>query len=133
MAASLPHNMANFGILTAEIGWRVWATPAGFASWLHYFRDLINSIQLRWPRTFGWAAITLGIGLHSSLKFIIYCHNISYRWFVGALGWGGGGSSELNKTPLAPPMELLSKQQQSDYTVYIFACTACHWWPARWA
>ena len=27
-----PHNMANFGPLTAVIGWRVWSTPANFAS-----------------------------------------------------------------------------------------------------
>ena len=25
-----PHNMVNFGILTAEICWRVWGTPANF-------------------------------------------------------------------------------------------------------
>ena len=25
-----PHNMANFGLLTAEIRWRVWGTPAHF-------------------------------------------------------------------------------------------------------
>ena len=24
------HNMVNFGPLTAEIGWRVWGTPANF-------------------------------------------------------------------------------------------------------
>jgi len=36
-----------------------------FASWLRYFCDLINSIQQRSPRTFGWAVITLDIGQHS--------------------------------------------------------------------
>ena len=25
-----PHNMANFGLLIAEICWRVWGTPANF-------------------------------------------------------------------------------------------------------
>jgi len=25
-----PHNMVNFGSLAAEIGWRVWGTPANF-------------------------------------------------------------------------------------------------------
>jgi len=25
-----PHNMANFGLLTAEVCWRVWGTPANF-------------------------------------------------------------------------------------------------------
>jgi len=27
-----PHNMANFGPLKPEIGWRVWGTPGNFAS-----------------------------------------------------------------------------------------------------
>jgi len=38
----------------------------GFASWLRYFRKLINGIQQRAPRTFGWAAITLDVGPHLS-------------------------------------------------------------------
>ena len=25
-----PHNMVSFGLLTAEIRWRVWSTPANF-------------------------------------------------------------------------------------------------------
>jgi len=38
-----PHNMVNFGPLTAEIGWQVWSTPAnfnGFAPWLRYCTDV---------------------------------------------------------------------------------------------
>jgi len=38
-SSTCPHNMANFGPLTAEIGWPVWGTPAnfnGFASWQRY-------------------------------------------------------------------------------------------------
>ena len=37
ISSACPHNMVNFGSLTAEIGWRVWGTPAnfnGFTSWL---------------------------------------------------------------------------------------------------
>jgi len=30
----LPHNMVNFGPLTAEIGWRAWDTPAKFNGFL---------------------------------------------------------------------------------------------------
>ena len=44
------------GPLTAEIDWPVWAPQqisTGFASCLRYFRDLINNIQQRAPRTFG--------------------------------------------------------------------------------
>ena len=28
--STCPHNMVNFGVLTAEICWRVWGTPANF-------------------------------------------------------------------------------------------------------
>jgi len=36
-----PHNMVNFGLLTAEICWRVWDTPGlqistAFTSWQRY-------------------------------------------------------------------------------------------------
>jgi len=30
MSSTCPHNMVNFGLLTAEIYWRVWGTPANF-------------------------------------------------------------------------------------------------------
>jgi len=39
MSSTCPHNMVNFGLLAAEIGWRVWGTPqisTGFASWQCY-------------------------------------------------------------------------------------------------
>jgi len=29
-ASTCPHNMVNFSLLTAEICWRVWGTPANF-------------------------------------------------------------------------------------------------------
>jgi len=38
-----PHNMMNFGPLTAEIGWRVWGPQqisTGFSSWLRYCTDV---------------------------------------------------------------------------------------------
>jgi len=38
-----PHNMANFGQLTAETGWRVWDTPANFNG----FRVLPSLLQRR--------------------------------------------------------------------------------------
>jgi len=37
MSSTCPHNITNFGLLTAEMCWRVWGTPAnfdGFASLL---------------------------------------------------------------------------------------------------
>ena len=30
MSSTCPRNMVNFGLLTAEICWRVWGTPANF-------------------------------------------------------------------------------------------------------
>ena len=32
ISSTCPHNMVNFGTLTAEICWRVWSTPANFNS-----------------------------------------------------------------------------------------------------
>jgi len=29
-SSTCPHNMVNFSVLTAEISWRVWGTPANF-------------------------------------------------------------------------------------------------------
>jgi len=29
-SSTCPHNMVNFGLLTAEICWRVWGTPSNF-------------------------------------------------------------------------------------------------------
>jgi len=39
--STCPHNMANFGPLTAEIGWGVWVTPANFNG----FRVLVSLLQ----------------------------------------------------------------------------------------
>jgi len=30
-SSTRPHNVVNFGPLTAEIGWQVWGTPANFS------------------------------------------------------------------------------------------------------
>ena len=62
------HNMANFGLLAAEICWQVWGTPANFsgfrifASLLHGNRIVGISHEQRAPPAFGSAGITLGIG-----------------------------------------------------------------------
>ena len=103
-----PHNMADFGLLTAEIGLPVWDTQqilTDFAPWLRYFSDIahrrptklctifgrllgwysqtlrrgtrngIMELSQRAQPIFGWAAITLGIGPHSSC-------NISWQKWV---------------------------------------------------
>ena len=71
MSSACPHNMVNFCPLAAEIGLPVWGTSANFNS----FRVLatllhgsqVVGVEQRAPTIFGRAAITLGIGPHSSL------------------------------------------------------------------
>ena len=70
------HNMVNFGPLAAEIGPVVWAPlqiSTGFASWQCYCTALqywasakLCGVEQRAPPIFGRAAITLGIGPHST-------------------------------------------------------------------
>jgi len=73
-----PHNMVNFGPLAAEIGPVVWRTPGNFNGFrilaaLTYwtvFQQWTSAkrcgLEQRAPPIFGKAAITLGIGRHSS-------------------------------------------------------------------
>jgi len=69
--------MVNFGVLAAEIVSLVWGTPANFngfrvlAALLHGMgvsETLRHSTRA--PHIFGRAAITLGIGPHSSSSLI---------------------------------------------------------------
>jgi len=62
------HNIVNFGLLTAEICWRVWSTRANFNRFrvLAAWRQPNCGVEQRAPPIFGRAAITLGIGPHSS-------------------------------------------------------------------
>jgi len=66
--------MVNFGLLTAEICWRVWGTPANFNGF-HVLAALLHGtlveriaklcgVEQRAPPIFGRAAITVGIGPH---------------------------------------------------------------------
>jgi len=81
--------MVNFGVLTAEICWRVWGTPANFnrfrvlAALLHGtlvvgVSQTACGVEQRAPPVVGRAAITLGIGPRSSfvyftaLTFIVF-------------------------------------------------------------
>jgi len=80
--SACPHNMVNFGLLAAEIYAVVWGTTANFNGFrilsvlLHGTPVLGVSqtcgIEQRAPPIFGRAAITLGIGPHSSV-FILCC------------------------------------------------------------
>ena len=79
ISCTCPHNMVNFDPLAAEIDAVVWGTPAnfnGFASWQRYYTALqywasaiLCGVEQRAPPIFGRAAITLGIGPHSSCHY----------------------------------------------------------------
>ena len=43
ISSTCPHNMANFGPVMTDIGWRVWGTPANFKG----FRVLASLLQRR--------------------------------------------------------------------------------------
>ena len=68
--------MVNFGLLAAEICWRVWGTPANFngfrvlAVLLHglqwWASAKLCGVEQRASPMFDRATITLGIGPHSS-------------------------------------------------------------------
>ena len=74
--STCPHNMVNFGPLTAEIVSGVWGTPTNFngfcilAALLHVIQQWalakLCGVEQRAPPVFGRATIRLGIGPHSS-------------------------------------------------------------------
>jgi len=79
--STCPHNMVNFGPLTPEICWRGWGTPVNSTGFASYMAGLLHATllvgalaklcgveqtPLTAPLIFGRAAITLGIGPHSS-------------------------------------------------------------------
>ena len=71
------HNMANFGLLAAEICWRVWCThqiSTGFASWLRYCSDVAHRRPTKLCTTFGrlWAS-TLYIHCRGSCPLTEFC------------------------------------------------------------
>jgi len=82
VSPTCPHHMVNFGPLPAEICWNVLGTPTNFngfrASWQRYCTALeywasakVCGVEHRSPLTFGKAAITLGIGPHSSIVLVL--------------------------------------------------------------
>jgi len=87
--------MVNFGPLTPEICWQVWGTLANFkgfrllAALLH---DILVGRQPNFaalnsaPLIFGRAAITLGIGPHSSLQLFLIKNNIYFSKSASASG-----------------------------------------------
>ena len=78
-SSTCPHNMVNFGPLTAEIGSGVWGTPANFNGLVK-----LCGVEQRAPPVFGRVAIVLGIGPHSSsvLSNSCICHEFSLNTFL---------------------------------------------------
>jgi len=86
--STCPNNMVNFGPLTAEIGSGVWGSPANFNGFLVLAALLHGTLVVgvsqtlrRWTEAlpiFGRAAITLGIGPHSSSKCCLQSGATSY-------------------------------------------------------
>ena len=82
-----PHNMVNFGPLTAEIVSGVWSTPTYFtgfcilAALLYVIQQWASAklcgVEQRAPPVFGRATIRLGIGPHSSI--INDCHEVHFH------------------------------------------------------
>ena len=71
ISSTCPHNMVNFGPLEAEIVSFVWGTLASWQRYCTAFQQWasakLSGVEQRAPPIFGRAAITLGIGPHSSL------------------------------------------------------------------
>ena len=67
ISSTCPHNMVNFGLLTAEIRWRVWGTPCKF-QWLSCLgsitaRHSTDSSSWRQPN---FAALNIGRHLYAA-------------------------------------------------------------------
>jgi len=103
-SSTCPHNMVNFGLLTAEICWRIWDTPANFnrfrvfAASLH--GTLVVGVSQALRRQPNFAALNRGRHLYSAgrpshilvrvrlKRLITFCiviakiPKISYPWNV---------------------------------------------------
>jgi len=80
ISSRYPHNMANFGPLTAEIGSGVWGTPAnfnGFESWLRYCSDVAQRRPTKlctiFGRLLGWCTIRTFSGALASWRNFATC------------------------------------------------------------
>jgi len=104
ISSTCSHNMVNFGPQAAEIGLVVWGTPANFNGFralgryctaLQYWASAkLCGVEQRVPPIFGRAAITLGIGPHSSIytvsqknvpplqRAIIFTYTVPLRQFL---------------------------------------------------
>ena len=90
-SSTCPDNMANFGLLRAEICWRVWGTPANFNGF-HVFAALLHG-TLVVGVSHNFAALNRGRHLYSAVCSIV-------PW------WGGPGGTEARSLGLLLPSVL---------------------------
>jgi len=68
--STCPHNMVNFGSLTADIGWRVWSTQqisTSFMYWLPYCSDVTQRRSTKLCTMFGRLLVWYTIHTFSGL------------------------------------------------------------------
>jgi len=85
ISSTCPHNTVNFDSLAAEIGPVVWGTPANFNGFRVMASAKLCGVEQRAPPIFGRAAITLGIGPHSSYV-CTYCYQSTRHWVISSHG-----------------------------------------------
>ena len=89
-SSTCSHNMANFGLLTAEICWRVWGTPANFNGFRVLAALLHGTLVVGVSQT---AALNRGRHLYSSGRpsrwalahissFILFLSSSSFFFFL---------------------------------------------------
>jgi len=94
-SSTRPHNMVNFGPLTAEICWRVWGTAGNFIGFwvlaallqgMSSGRQQVSGVKHRAPPTFGREAITWALAhipslflLHQWTVLPLQCHILNTR------------------------------------------------------
>jgi len=67
ISSTCPHNMANFGLLAAEICWQVWGTPANFSGFRVLAALLHGTLVVGVSQTLRrWTQGATYIGPHSS-------------------------------------------------------------------
>ena len=94
-SSTCPHNMANFGLLTAEICWRVWGTPADFnglcvlAALLHgtliatHHSKCSKGSPLMSPHASRWSLHWSLAGRHTTCWILLLLHTQSLsHWSV---------------------------------------------------
>jgi len=94
----------------SEIGWQVRAPQqisTGFASWLHYFHDLINSIQQRAP-------------VHSAHILVAASNSSELCFFLGEPGSAGSASGP------PPPVPEENLWRLMEWGFLQAGCPSCH-------